>query len=205
KCRIFQLGEGWPWRQDKNWRDPGFPQDDRHPVVCVNWHDAKAYVRWLSRKTGHEYRLLSESEWEYATRAGTTTARHWGADPDGACSYANVNDRTSKSENDFYWPHHDCRDGYAKSAPVGSFRANGFGLHDMLGNVWEWVEDCYEESYDLTPRDGSAWTGGKCEGRVLRGGSWCYVPENVRSAYRNWTATHIRFVCYGFRVARTLP
>ncbi len=114
-------------------------------------------------------------------------------------------DRTSKSYNGFTWTHHDCRDGYAKTAPVGSFRANDFGLHDVLGNVYEWVEDCFEKTYDLAPRDGSAWVGGKCESRVVRGGSWDDEPRDVRAANRGGNATGLRLSSNGFRIARTLP
>ncbi len=203
-CRVY---DGKEWKDDNStdWRDPKFSQSERHPVVCVSWDDAKAYLRWLARKTGQAYRLPSESEWEYAARAGTTTARYWGESADRACGYGNVYDRTGKSENGFTWAHHDCRDGYAKTAPVGSFLANDFGLHDMLGNVWEWIEDCYEKSYDLAPRDGSAWAGGKCESRVTRGGSWFNFPRSVRAANRYWDATVYRYNAAGFRIARTLP
>ncbi len=123
-----------------SWTDPGYQQTDRDPVACVSWDDAKAYLEWLSRKSGKTYRLASESEWEYAARAGTKTARFWGEDADRGCGYANVYDRTSKSENRFDWQHHECDDGYAQTAPVGSFAANAFGVHDMLGNVYEWAE-----------------------------------------------------------------
>ncbi len=207
KARGCWVYGGKEWKDDdsKNWRDPNFSQSERDPVVCVNWDDAKKYLRWLSRKTGQDYRLPSEAEWEYAARAGTTTARYWGDAADLACGYANVHDRTSKSENGFTWTHHDCRDGYAKTAPVGSFEANDFGLHDVLGNVWEWVEDCYEKTYDLAARDGSAWTTGECSRRVLRGGSWSGSPRFVRAAIRNRNTAGSRNDSGGFRAARTLP
>ena len=128
-------------------------------------------------------RLPSEGEWEYAARARTATARYWGDGRGEACANANVNDRTSKSVNGFKWASFDCDDGYAGTAPVGSFRANAFGLHDMLGNLWEWGQDCWNESYSGAPTDGSAWTSGDCSRRVLRGGSWSNYPRNVRSAY----------------------
>ena len=146
----------------------------RRPVVNVSWDDAKAYVDWLSGKTGEEYRLLSESEWEYVTRAGTRTAYWWG-DEIGR-NRANCLGCGSR------W------DG-RQTAPVGSFSANGFGLYDVHGNVWEWVEDCYE---------------GDCSRRVLRGGSWNYFPGNLRSANRNGVTSGYRVSDLGFRVARTL-
>jgi len=174
-------------------------------VINVNWDDAKAYTAWLSRKTGHTYRLPSEAEWEYAARAGTTAARYWGASADDACGYANGHDRTSKRVNQFDWSSHDCDDGYAQTAPVGSFEANVFGLHGMLGNVWEWTEDCWNESYAGAPSDTNLWKAGDCSRRVLRGGSWSDLPWSVRSANRfrdgaaNWYGND------GFRIVRTLP
>ncbi len=202
-CRIYQAGE---WQEDssRNWRDPGYSQSDSHPVACVNWQDAKAYVRWLSGKTGKEYRLPSEAEWEYAARARTTAARYWGSNSSGACGYANVHDQTSKSENGFSWVHHDCRDGYGQTAPVGRFQANGFGLHDVLGNVWAWVGDCWNDSYRGAPSNVSAWTKGNCSRRVLRGGSWDGTPRVVRSANRAGDDTSNRSDDIGFRVARTV-
>ena len=131
--------------------------------------------------------------------------RFWGESAASACGYANVHDRTSKSANKgFKWAHHDCDDGHGQTAPVGSFQPNGFGLHDMLGNVWEWTEDCWHDSYSGAPTDGSAWTsGGDCGRRVLRGGSWDYGPRVVRSAIRGGVNTVFRYNGYGFRVART--
>ena len=175
------------------------------PVFGVSWKDAKAYAAWLSRKTTvKDYRLPSESEWEYAARAGTTTARYWSNDPDAACGYANVHDETSKRVETFYWTHHKCDDENAQTATVGRYRANGFGLYDVLGNVWEWVEDCWDRSYSGAPTDGSAaWRTGECEERVRRGGSYYNEPRFVRSANRDragWEDGPS-----GFRVARTLP
>ncbi len=203
-CYVIN-GEGWRNDSSKGWRDPGFKQSARDPVVCVSWRDAKAYVGWLSRKTGREYRLPSESEWEYAARSGTTTARYWGADSDRACKHENVYDEDAESENELDWPEHDCEDGSEETAPVGSFRANGFRLRDMLGNVREWVEDCWNPGYADAPGDGSAWTTGMCERRVLRGGSWSSPSRLVRAAGRGRFALDFRFQSGGFRVARTLP
>lgn len=203
-CRVL---DGRRWRADdsRTWRDPGFPQGERHPAVCVNWEDAKKYVEWLSHKTGNEYRLPSESEWEYAVRAGTTAARFWGDDPAGACTYADVADRMTRQSHPAIQRFHACEDGFVYTAPVGSFRANPFGLHDMLGNVWEWVEDCWNPSYVGAPEDGKAWTSGDCTRHVVRGGSWGLAPEGVRSAERNWFDVPNRSSVLGFRVARTLP
>ncbi len=208
-CYAFKDGK---WEKDagKSWRDPGFQQTDRDPVACVSWADAKAYVEWLSRKTGKPYRMLSEAEWEYAARAGTTTRYGWGDDRDNeqGCGYANGADRTrarphtlAETKDNIFM----CEDGYVFTAPVGLYRANGFGLHDMLGNVWEWTEDCWHDSYAGAPADGSAWlTGGNCGIRVLRGGSWVGSPRDLRSALRDGNDPGNRINLNGFRVARTL-
>ena len=172
--RCYSMdGDGrWDWREEASWRSPGYSQAGDHPVVCVNWEDAQAYAAWLSAQTGRAYRLPSEAEWEYAARAGTTTRRYWGDDPDEQCAYGNGADRTAKRRFGG-WTVADCTDGALWTAPVGAFLANPFGLHDMLGNVWEWVEDCWHGDYEDAPRDGSAWTrGDDCGRRVLRGGSW---------------------------------
>ena len=157
----------------------------RRPVINVSWQDAQAYVRWLSRVTGKAYRLLSESEWEYVARAGTTGPFHFGS--------------TITTEQANYGFNR------GRTAPVGSFPANAFGLHDVHGNVMERVEDCWHASYRGAPGDGSAWTrGGNCDARVLRGGSWYYGPQYLRSANRYELTAANRFSFAGFRAARTL-
>jgi formylglycine-generating enzyme required for sulfatase activity len=173
----------------------GYKPDDygrgrgRHPVINVSWDDAKGYVAWLSKKTGKTYRLLTEAEYEYAARAGTKTAYPWGDD----IGRGNANCDGCGSQ----W------DG-KQSATVGSFPANGFGLYDMLGNVWEWTEDCTDNSYNGAPADGSAWTGGNCDNRVIRGGSWLYSPVVLRPVHRDGTASGYQTIDLGFRVGRTL-
>ena len=162
---------------------------DRRPVINVSWDDAKVYVAWLSNYTRKTYRLLTEAEYEYATRAETETAYPWGND----IGKNNANCDGCGSQ----W------DG-KQTAPVGSFNPNGFGLYDMLGNVDEWTEDCWHETYNGAPMDGSAWTSGDCTRRVVRGGSWFGLPKFLRSAYRLWRVTHWRDRTLGFRVARTL-
>jgi formylglycine-generating enzyme required for sulfatase activity len=162
----------------------------RHPAISVSWDDAQSYVAWLSRITGKEYRLLSEAEYEYAARAGTQTVYPWGDD----IGKGNANCGACGSQ----W------DG-KRTAPVGSFAANGFGLYDMVGNVFEWVEDCYHNSYNGAPADGIAWTVGDCGGRrVVRGGSWISVPQDLRSADRGRYYTGYRNGNLGFRLGRTL-
>ena len=188
-----------------NWENPGFPQRANEPALCVSWEDAQAYVRWLSQQSGKTYRLLSEAQWEYAARAGSDEARFWGSGTDRACQFANVYDATGKAKHNFRYENFGCDDGYAVTAPAGSFKPNAFGLYDMLGNVSEWVEDCWNDSYASTPADGRVWATGDCSRRVIRGGGWDYIPQFVRSADRNWYAPGFRDVNLGFRVARTLP
>ena len=189
-----------------DWRDPGFSQGGNHPVVCVNWNDAKAYVRWLSQKTGKNYRLPTEAEWEYAARAGTATPRYWGWDNSSACRNANVSDQTRASAHNLDTGPtsiFQCTDGYVYTAPVAQFQANAFALNDMLGNVWEWTEDCYNTSYSGAPTNGSAWLTGDCSLRVNRGGSWNGHPRNVRAARRSRDSASTRLGILGFRVSRT--
>ena len=201
-CWTYEDGE-LKDRGGRNWEDPGFGQTDEHPVVCVNWEDAQAYVRWLRERTGKGYRLLSESEWEYVARGGSGTAWYWGED--GQCRYANGGDRSVKGRySDWKGEIASCDDGHVHTAPVGSFAPNGFGLYDVLGNVWEWVEDCWNDSYHGAPSDGRAWETGDCGRRVLRGGSWIDDPRFLRSAYRLRFTSGNRDYSLGFRVARTL-
>ena len=189
----------------KSWRDPGYVQDDGHPVVCVSWEDAKAYTAWVTRRTGKTYRLLTEAEWEYAARAGTVTRRYWGDGRNGSCAYANAADRTAQRSvpGVSNLQVAECDDGHAYTAPVGQFRANAFGLYDMLGNVSEWVEDCWNGSYSGAPTDGRAWTAGDCGRRVLRSGSWFTPPRFNRVAMRAASDREDRYDVRGFRVART--
>ncbi len=184
--------------------DEGWGRGSR-PVIHVSWEDAREYVRWLSRETGEEYRLLTEAEWEYVARAGTATARYWGERETGQCRYANGYDRTGQAELIFTWDPASCSDGYVHTAPVGLFEPNGFGLYDVLGNVWEWTQDCWNESYWGAPADGSAWSSGDCSLRVVRGGSWGNAPRDLRSAFRGRDSAGDRDNRYlGFRVARTM-
>ena len=192
-CWTYE-GE-WKWRRGRDWRSPGFQQTDMHPVLCVNWEDAKAYVGWLSEETGEEYRLLSESEWEYVARGGTRTPFHTGETIS-----------TEQANYDGNYTYGSGREGRyrGKTVAVGSFEANGYGLHDVHGNVMEWVEDCWNGDYRGAPADGSAWEFGDCGGRMLRGGSWYSTPRNLRSANRGGYVTGNRISDVGFRIARTL-
>lgn len=174
------------------------------PVIHINWEDAQEYVQWLSRELGEQYRLLSEAEWEYVARAGTRAARHWGASASGQCRNGNGYDRTAHAEHSLFRDPVACSDGYANTAPAGALEANAFGLHDVLGNVWEWTEDCWNEDYSGAPIDGGAWRSGDCSSRVVRGGSWRYEPRALRSASRGRYTAGFRDFNVGFRVARTL-
>jgi formylglycine-generating enzyme required for sulfatase activity len=168
--------------------DFGFGRGTR-PVIDVSWDDAQMYVAWLSKMIGRPYRLLTEAEWEYAARAGTTTAYFWSDDIGNG--HANCNGCSSQRED-------------RRNSPVGAFPANQFGLADMAGDVWQWVEDCYHKSYDGAPADGSAWTSETCSGYVVRGGSYADTPSALRSASRSKDPAESRIDNIGLRVARTL-
>ncbi len=183
-----------PW----SLRDHGWGRG-RRPVMNVTWEEAKSYVEWLSGKTGESYRLLSESEWEYAARAGTQTTYSWG-DEMGE-NQANCRDDPSYSSAS--WWGAGCGDQWSERAPVGSFPANAWGLHDMHGNVEEWVEDCWNGSYAGAPRDGRAWLSGDCGFRVYRGGSWYASPIRSRASSRGYWSADSGLWDVGFRVART--
>ena len=191
----FWTGTTWVERADRSWRAPGFEQDDRHPVTCVDLKSARAYAAWLSEKTGRQYRLPSEAEREYATRAGTTTPFWWGS--------AISTDRAN----------YDGRTGYAggptgawrqATVPVDAFEPNAWGLFNVHGNVWEWTEDCWNERNAGNPGDGSARTTGDCTWHVARGGAWNYGPRDLRSAYRYWNEPQNRSGVQGMRVVRSL-
>ena len=205
-------------RSRASWEYLGFPQDDKHPVVCVTFQDALDYTKWLSAKTGHRYRLLSEAEWEYAARGGTSTTYSWGA----AASHEYANYGTEERPGPGLA---QGRDAWVGTSPAGSFPPNAFGLYDMHGNVLQWVQDCFSDGYTVAPGDGSAYqsdvtlsnmTGtlsvmngtAACSYRMLRGGDWGDPPSMIRSAFRNFApspgqslATY-RSAGLGFRVAR---
>ncbi len=194
----------------KNWREPGFQQTDRDPVVCISWNDAWAYVRWLNGKvrsahpnmpgSGHAgaYRLLSEAEWEYAARGGTNTPYYWGT----RINHENANYGIDKCPPCGPRTQEDDRWNY--TSPVGAFPPNAFGLYDMSGNVFQWVEDCWHKNYVGAPSDGITWVTGECEYRVDRGGDWIDDPSILRMAYRDMGRPNDRDQFTGFRVAKTL-
>jgi len=197
-CNLEGPG-GMKWEPDGDWRTPGFEQDDDHPVACINFHDATAYAEWLSADTGETYRLPSEAEWEHAMRGGTTTAYYWGEvwKP----GVANVDGQPGQP-------------GGRATTPGGTFPPNPFGLYDMAGNVWVWLADCYNASYNGAPTDGSAWKEGNCAMRVRRSGSWFNIeksiegdvrqPGRLRSASRFGSIPSLRYSSFGFRLVRDL-
>jgi formylglycine-generating enzyme required for sulfatase activity len=191
----------WSTPPDASWRYPGFEQEDNHPVTCVSWEDAKAYIVWLSQHTGKPYRLLSEAEWEYVARAGTTTPFWWGSDV--SPTQANYDGRQ------LYDGRGDKGDYRKMTVPAQAFAANPWGIYNVHGNVWEWCEDVWLATYEGAPSDGTPrlQNGASHLGettRVLRGGSWYAKPWNIRSASREWAPQNTRVSIRGFRVARTL-
>jgi len=168
----------------------GFSKNDDEAVVFVSWREAVAFCQWLSRKEGGNYRLPTEAEWEYAARASKQTRYWWGDDI---------------GQNNAVCPSCGSQWDGKQTAPVGSFRANAFGLHDTAGNVWEWTQDCWHDNYNNAPNDGSVWLekdGGDCKSRVVRGGSWGYLPRGVRSAARGRDVADVAGNYLGFRIAR---
>jgi formylglycine-generating enzyme required for sulfatase activity len=194
--RAFVEATGWQPQGEFNWAAPGFPQGADHPVVGVTWNDAQLYLRWLSTMTGQVYRLPSEAEWEYACRAGTRTAFSFGDSISTALANYDGNYSYNGSPKGTY------RQGTSR---VGEFASNPWGLFDMHGNVWEWVQDVVHDNYEGAPNTGRAWEeGGDQARRILRGGSWLYNPRYLRSALRNGFAASLSNDIVGFRVARNL-
>jgi len=189
-------GQGCDWRSPQA-HGTSLSQSPNDPVVCVSWDGARAYAEWLSRKTGKLYRLPSEAEWEYAARAGSTTARPWGA--------GISRDNANYGADTCCSPSASGRDRWLYTSPVGSFPQNRFGIYEMLGDVWQRTADCAHEDYSGAPRDGSAWDGtGDCKLRMVRGGGWFHPPGLLRSAARAADPAARRMSDIGFRLARSL-
>jgi len=195
----------WDWLDGRHWDNPGFSQTERHPVTCISWNDAQDYLKWLVNNTGKPYRLPSEAEWEYAARAGSTTSRPWGDDPNDACIYANIADKTNGPNNMGWTNRANCSDGNFFTAPVGSFQPNFFGLYDMIGNVWEWTEDCWSPSYNNAPMDGGPWILSQCSNVVSRNSGWDSLPIYTRTAIRGHSDRTYRNSKGGIRLSRSLP
>jgi formylglycine-generating enzyme required for sulfatase activity len=201
----FVSHDVWAPQDGLTWENPGFPQGPDHPAVCVSWDDAEAYVQWLNTKTPGGYRLLSEAEWEYAARAGTTTPFIWGTDPNQHCAYANGQDLTVHEKNPT-WVTSTCSDGAYYTAPVGSYKPNAFGLYDMFGNVWQWGQDCFVTGgLSVVHADGSPNEPAACSMRVNRGGGWADPPTRFRPTFRGRNLPYAGYTEMGFRVAKTLP
>ena len=194
-------------KPEYTWQQTGYELTAEHPVVNMTWNDAKAFCEWLSKKEGKKYRLPTEAEWEYACRAGTKTRYASGDEPESVAKMANIADASSVEQGLKQFPDYKqfalkASDGHYTPAPVGSFAANAFGLHDMHGNVWEWCQDYYDENYySKSPVDDPQ---GPAEGRlhVRRGGAFHTFPLYVRSSFRNWNSPRTRYLNLGFRVAR---
>ena len=203
-CEI-RGASGWKIEPGLSWTSPGFDQTDRHPATCVSWHDASAFVKWLSETTGRLYRLLSEAEWEYAARAATTVSAsstwyHFEGDEGKLCEYANHADQNTR----YSWKN-KCSDGIGeRTAEVGRYKPNAFGLHDMYGNVWELVQDCYYNNYAGAPSDGGPAREMRNCVRVERGGGWSTGWRDINSARRLPIEPDRRKYNTGFRVARAL-
>ena len=208
-CRVLnEAGTTFVDNVNASWRDPRYldlAQIAAMPVVCVSFDDALAYTQWLAVHTGRPYRLPTEAEWEYAARGRTTTARHWEIyEHASQCDFANGADQDATSRFEER-SNVECADGHVVSAPVATYRPNAYGLYDMLGNVWEWTADCWHGSYEDAPIDGEARPKvSDCSRRVVRGGSWFYGPEGLRSAKRSKDDPARTYNSVGFRIARTL-
>ncbi len=205
-CNTWSTYRIMGYDRANSWESAGYPQNDSHPVVCVSHVDATAYTHWLAAKTGKPYRLLSSAEYEYATRAGTRGPWFWGTANRDACTYANVADRNLRRTHTFA-PTFDCDDGYERTAPVAKYKPNPWGLYDMLGNVWEWTDDCLHRDASNAPLDGSAWLAednGECDRRVPRGASWVSGTDWTRAAAQAGDYAIYHSQLLGFRVALTV-
>ncbi|MDA0240005.1 MAG: formylglycine-generating enzyme family protein [Proteobacteria bacterium] len=206
RCLIWNRSQ-LAFDDARSWLDPDYDVSDDHPMVCVSWWDAVAYANWLSKSTGHTYRLPAEAEWEYAVRGGTEGAHSFPGGETNVCAYGNVSDLSAKAEVP-EWNAVQCDDGVGfGTAPVGSYLPNGFGLYDTIGNVWEWMADCYRDSFAGAPTDGSTWgNGGVCNAVLDRGGGFSNVfPGHLRAANRSKAPSpHIAVYSLGFRLVRDL-
>ena len=202
-CYAFLFDDNkWGWRAGSSWQSPGFEQTDQHPVVCISYNDAQAFVTWISKRLNLAFRLPSEAEWEYAATVGKAGRYFWGDDANTLCEYGNGTDQSKSPSGGGWKTKAECNDGYWFTAPVAHYKKNPNGLYDMAGNVLEWTQDCWNDSYSGAPNDGSAWKSGDCTRRVLRGGSWLDVPSNLRSAVRFRFNFSNRYFSLGFRLVQ---
>lgn len=199
----------WGEVDGASWQNAGFYQGENHPVGCLDLEDARGYSVWLSEMTGERYRVPSEAEWEYAARGGTATNQSWGDTMEDMCRFTNASDLTRadvhKGVRDTPTRFFECRDGYVYTAPVGSFPPNAYGLYDMVGNIWEWVEDCFIIGYDGAPSDGSVrYDPNNCDRLIVRGGGWYARNWFMRPAGRSREYPEYRSTTLGLRVVREL-
>ncbi|BCQ25906.1 SUMF1/EgtB/PvdO family nonheme iron enzyme [Caballeronia sp. NK8] len=201
-CMTFKRVD-WDLVADADWQNPGFPQTDDDPVVCVSWTDVKQYIEWLNSKlagkTTHRYRLPTEEEWEYAARAGTTTPMYWGTSRREQCRYENTRDETAKALGPDV-PVAPCDDHFLWTSPVGSFQPNQWSLYDMLGNATQWMLECSENGGRLTANL-SPVPEVRCRGHKQRGGSWASIPTGIRAASWGGNYSNTRDSTQGFRLA----
>jgi formylglycine-generating enzyme required for sulfatase activity len=210
-CWRFESSD-WTFDTSLSWRDAKLDQRDDHPVTCVNWHDADAYVRWLSKQTGQTYRLPSEVEWEYAARAGTEGPYWFGSDRGAICRFVNLGDLDTEArfrwagrptKLDLAWTPEACHDGFATTSPVNAKPPNGFGIYGVLGNVMEWAADCWFDDYSTGPVDQIARTSSGDGGyRVMRGQGWVAIAGSARASFRRKMAPGDRRFTFGIRVVR---
>ena len=208
RCMEFSKKDSFSFNDELDWNNVGFEQAGNQPVVCVSFFDAQAYAEWLSARTGQTYRLPTESEWEFAARAGSTGPYHWGDDRMQTCNYANVRSqgawaiskRQAIADREEGFP---CDDGVQQSSAVGRYEPNEFGLYDVQGNAWEWVADCNHKNYEDAPTDGSAWLDeGRCQFGVIRGGSYINLVERSSVTVRAGRPQTGGATNMGFRIAR---
>jgi formylglycine-generating enzyme required for sulfatase activity len=204
-CYLPDGGDG-KYDEKADFLHPGIKQEGNHPVVCVSWSDAHDYAEWLSSKTGKHYRLPTEAERDYAARGGKKTVWPWGEDAQSVngCKVANVFDKAGDAKYPINEDQLPCSDNFAETSPVDAYPANGYGLKGAIGNAWEWVEDCYHDTYKGAPTDGSAWEGDSCAKRVLRGSSYIDNVWDSRFASREEMEPGDRNANVGFRLARDL-
>lgn len=203
-CNVWDEKGDWQKVEARSWRDPGFAQGADYPVVCISWNEGQAYAKWLSSRTGQAYRFLTESEFEYAARAGATTPFPWGKGGENFCTFANGFDRSAVRGHP-NWGTPACDDGFAFTAPVGRFGSNAFGLTGMTGNAFQWVEDCFVAGgYAGAPADGSARQASPCKARAIRGGSWANGPRGLRLAMRDRDPPDSRYANISIRLAREM-
>lgn len=201
RAGINRSNAGWEWQGDKNWKNPGYEQTSRHPVTCISWNDAQAYVKWLSAKTARTFSLPTEAQWEFAARAGTTSRYSHGDSVRRICDFGNGADRTESRNGSSWSGALKCNDRYWFSAPVGSYKANALGLYDMMGNTWEWVTDNWSDALPAETKNGSAFLKGDGSYRVMRGGAWDGNQTALRASHRMKGLREGRAAMTGFRVA----